>query len=352
MYLEGDDNGIDFNENDFHIEEQDMVRARIQELQNEIKALVIHLRVPRAVGLGMVLAGLAGQRGLGAIGMAALGSAGFYAGMKSELNEEQKRRIIDRIMERQGELERLMRKDEIEDKRIGGIMNAGDLMQYQYESYPFAGKWEELFGEPSKTFHCMVFGKPKQGKSIFAVQFANYLSEFGPVLYVAAEEGFSATLQKKIRDYGSNPNLDFADYRSYEQIESCLRNSDYKFCVIDSINFINLTPEDIEELKAQNPTMAFVTIQQATKNGSARGSQQFAHNCDMVVEVINGVAHHMGRFQGASEMQVWENAQESKRGPVRGPKPANNDMQQMEMDFGHANFTDEVSGDVDFSNWG
>jgi hypothetical protein len=59
---------------------------------------------------------------------------------------------------------------------------------------------------------------------------------------------------------------------------------------IDSVNYIRITPEDVEDIKAENPQTAFITIQQATKNGNFRGSQEFAHNCDMVIRVEAGMA--------------------------------------------------------------
>lgn len=186
-------------------------------------------------------------------------------------------------------------------------MSADELRDYTYRSYPFDGKYKALIGQPARSFHMMVFGRPKQGKSIFCFQLAKYLTKFGKVLYIAAEEGFSATLQQKLTEFGAvNQNLYFANYRNFEQIRENLKGSDYEFVVIDSINFINLEPEDVETLKAENKEKAFITIQQATKNGAFRGSQQFAHNCDIIIEVVEGVANHTGRYAAPSEMQIFD----------------------------------------------
>ena len=83
--------------------------------------------------------------------------------------------------------------------------------------------------------------KFKNGKSIWSFQFANYLTRFGKVLYIAAEEGFSATLQQKLVEFGGiSDNMYFANYRNFEQIREALKQNDYEFVVVDSINFINL----------------------------------------------------------------------------------------------------------------
>ena len=225
----------------------------------------------------------------------------------------------------------------------GGIMSAYDLMNYTYQKYGFSGRWGDFVGQPSIKFHAMIYGRPKQGKSILAFQWAKYLSEnFGRVLYVASEEGFSVTLQKKVVDFATdNNNLDFANFRDFQQIRSAVSAGDYRFVFIDSVNYIRITPEDVELIKEENPRTAFITIQQATKSGQFRGSQQFAHNCDIIIQVEAGVAYHQGRFQEGTEMQVFDgpeknqNAQntESASGAgVQGQMIAD-DYGQMELSF-------------------
>jgi predicted ATP-dependent serine protease len=168
----------------------------------------------------------------------------------------------------------------------------------------------------------MVFGLPKAGKSIFSVQFAKYLSEnFGRVLYVASEEGFSKTLQKKVQDFGGNKNLFFANFREFEQIKTALENDVFEFVFIDSVNFIKITPEQVEELKNANPHSSFITIQQATKEGQFRGSQEFAHNCDIIVKIDAGIASQQGRFKEPTEMNVFEGPETSSQEPEKGEKP-------------------------------
>ena len=192
----------------------------------------------------------------------------------------------------------------------------------------------------------MIYGRPKQGKSILSVQFAQYLSQhFGRVLYVASEEGFSVTLQNKIKEFAmDNPNLDFANFRTYEQIREALHIRKYQFVFIDSVNFIKITPEDIEDLKADNKNTAFITIQQATKNGNFRGSQEFAHNCDAVIRVEAGKAFHQGRFQEPTEMDVFDKPEEKKTSsPMVGEtKKGSNNTAQMDL-FSADDFTNESS---------
>ena len=300
-------------------------------IQAHISSLKAKLEYPPAIRMG-ILGGIVGTYFGGKAGTAIGALSGLYLGSKQKIEGVEREVILNQISALQDELRRVAQSGELTEGEISGIMNSQELMNYKYDSYTFSGKWHDLIGDPGKRFHMMVFGRPKQGKSIFCVQFANYFSQnFGPVLYVAAEEGFSVTLQKKIREFGmANNNMDFANYRNYEQIRAALQAKPYKLVFIDSVNFIKITPEQIEELKAENPQTAFVTVQQATKGGQFRGSQEYAHNCDIIIEVIAGIAHQQGRYQVHSEMPIFEGPEQK-----QAEKPAEMaEVSEMSPEYG------------------
>jgi len=282
-------------------------------IQGHIASLQAKLEYPPAVRLA-ILGGIVGTYFGGGFGTAAGALGGFLLGNKQKVEGVDREVILNQISALQDELRKVAESGQLTEGEISGIMNSAELMNYKYDCYAFSGKWHDLLGDPGKRFHMMVFGRPKQGKSIFCVQFANYFSQnFGPVLYVAAEEGFSVTLQNKIREFGmANKNMDFANYRNYEQIKAALQAKPYRCVFIDSVNFIKITPEQIEELKAENPNTAFVTVQQATKGGQFRGSQEYAHNCDIIIEVIAGIANQQGRYQVHSQMPIFEDPEAKK----------------------------------------
>ncbi len=321
--------------------------SQLPEVQKENIGKAISVSVSPKISHTIALAGLARHYFGAGMPMVIGGALGYLLGSKTSIPPEQKSAIIQDILKSQDEL-RNNDEDGFNEEMGGdrGIMSSSELVNHTYVKYPFFGKWEQFVGQPSKNFHAMIYGRPKQGKSILAVQLAQYLSEnFGRVLYIAAEEGFSVTLQKKVAEFAqNNPNLDFANYRDFKQIKEALHVRKYNFVFIDSVNFIKITPEDIEDLKAQNKNTAFITIQQATKNGNFRGSQEFAHNCDMVIRVEAGQASHQGRFQEPTEMAVFDKPEENstnKKAPTNiGAEKS--DSSQLDLfandDFTEANF--------------
>lgn len=269
----------------------------------------ISVSIPPKISYAVSLAGVCKHYFGGGVPQVIGGVIGYIIGSKAEVDAKTKHDIISDIIHSQAQANQQMQGMGYDsDEPSDGIMSSSDLLKYDYQKYPFGDKWGDFVGEPSINFHAMIYGRPKQGKSILAVQWAKYLSEnFGRVLYVASEEGFSVTLQKKVMEFAmDNDNLDFANFRDFNQIKNAVNQGHYRFVFIDSVNYIRITPEDVEDIKAENPQTAFITIQQATKNGNFRGSQEFAHNCDMVIRVEGGIAAHQGRFQEPTEMAVFE----------------------------------------------
>ena len=181
-----------------------------------------------------------------------------------------------------------------------------ELLEKKFDILEFEGKFLELIGKPSKIFHAIVWGLPKGGKSNFAIRFADYLREyFGKVVYIAAEEGESVTLQEKFKDIGGS-KVTIIESRNRDDIREYLKSKDYNFAFIDSINNAGIDSEYLEQLKKENPLKSFIAIVQATKQGNFKGDQSLTHNSDFIIMVSEGVAHHHGRFNVVSEVKIFD----------------------------------------------
>jgi hypothetical protein len=298
---------LDFNDLDA-IDYEGQLQAKKDKLNAEIRMLSSQIAFPPAIR-NAVAVGAIGKHYIGGIvPMIAGAIVGYKLSKQKNLSEFDKQIILNKISNKHKQLQALEKADARNTSEIEGIMSSADLVDYDYKKYPFTGKWKKFIGEPSIGFHAMVFGIPKSGKSILCTQMAKYMSDnFGSVLYVAAEEGFSMTLQNKLKEFGmASENLHYANFREYEQIRTALQNNEFAFVFLDSVNFMKITPEQMRELKAENPQTAFITIQQATKDGKFRGSQEYAHDADVIINVANGIATQQGRFCEPSMMRVFK----------------------------------------------
>lgn len=184
------------------------------------------------------------------------------------------------------------------------LMNSIDFAKLHFNSIGFTGKWLNLIGDPSPGFTAMVFGRPKMGKSYLCVDFAGYLARnHGMVLYVANEEKLDATLQMKLNDKDvKHENLFVSDYLPEDL-------SKFQFIILDSVNKLGLSPQDLENLKRKNPGKSFIFIFQTTKDGKFKGANSYQHDVDVVIEVPErGRATQFGRFNQGGEMSIFEDA--------------------------------------------
>ncbi|MDP3557180.1 MAG: hypothetical protein Q8T03_07385 [Bacteroidota bacterium] len=184
----------------------------------------------------------------------------------------------------------------------GKIMSSMDFANMEFSTIGLKDKWLEFIGDPAPGFTAMVYGRPKMGKSYLCVDFAGYLARnHGKVLYVAKEEKLDATLQKKLKDKDvAHPNLFVAD--------NLPKNlSEYQFVILDSVNKLELNPKDLEKLKADNPGVSFIYVFQTTKEGKFRGTNEFQHDVDVIIEVPEkGIAIQNGRFNQGGEMRIFD----------------------------------------------
>jgi hypothetical protein len=171
------------------------------------------------------------------------------------------------------------------------IITSKELKEMDYKCLNFQNKWKELFGLPAVIFHAVVHGKPGEGKSTFCIQFANYLAEnFGNVVYISGEEGFSKTLRDKVvLTRAESPFLFFSNLNSFDEIKEKIENK-FHFIFIDSLDTLRIDSIKLKELRERFPNSAFITISQSTKDGKMRGSQEIVHDADIALIVQDRMA--------------------------------------------------------------
>lgn len=159
------------------------------------------------------------------------------------------------------------------------------LKNKHFKTLAFLDKWKELVGTPEANFCMMVYGKPGHGKSYFTLEFSEYLaSNFGMILFNSSEEGASLSLKNKIVNFKMD-NIYLGNAMNLNSLQVLLAQSAYKFVIIDSINHMNITAEDLRKLRGLHPTKAFICILQATKSGDFKGSNEFEHDADISIKI-------------------------------------------------------------------
>lgn len=179
--------------------------------------------------------------------------------------------------------------EEINDKKTPKTekktrLSGRDIQAMTYPQYKFSSEWSEFLGNPSKPFNFMIYGDAKAGKSFFCFQFAQYLTTFGEVVYISAEEGIGDTVKRKI-EVTQAYDVFVVPAQSKEEIVKEIKTYDYKFVFIDSVTKLQMEAEDFEALRKEFNNVSFVAILQTNKSNDFAGDKVWAHNTDAILRV-------------------------------------------------------------------
>ncbi|MCF8255535.1 MAG: DNA repair protein RadA [Bacteroidia bacterium] len=134
----------------------------------------------------------------------------------------------------------------------------------------------------------MVWGQPGNGKTVWLLNFAQYLAEKlkQRVLYIANEEWNRSTLTEKINQFKiGNENLKIT--KDLESVKSAgLSVNDFDVVFFDSINSLGFDLKQYKKFAEENPGKIYILIVQSTKDGDFRGGKDWEHEVDIAGEIV------------------------------------------------------------------
>lgn len=177
----------------------------------------------------------------------------------------------------------------VNDELLEGVTSAADYKKNDINAIDFVGSWKYLLGNPSPNFYKIVTGSPGNGKTTYSVQFADYFAKnHGKVLYFPAEQfGNDKDFQNLLKRVKAS-KFDIqrkANECSVRNIIGLVRRGNYKMIVLDSVNYMKISSEDIQTIRTEIPSLAIVAVMQSTKDGNFRGGQEYKHDCNIFVKI-------------------------------------------------------------------
>lgn len=171
-------------------------------------------------------------------------------------------------------------------------VNIDDLMKMEFKYYDMSGDfWGLAFGERVQDpFNVIAYGSPGGGKTTMSLMFADYFGrKFGKVKYLSAEMGLSNSLKDMVKRLGMTSKKVFFDKskKPLNELINELKKGHFKMLIIDSANFVGYSAEDIEMIKNSVQGLSTFIILQSTKDGKFRGANDYAHNADVILKVVD-----------------------------------------------------------------
>ncbi|MDB5243445.1 MAG: sms [Spirosoma sp.] len=169
------------------------------------------------------------------------------------------------------------------------VMTATELQGMTFDLLTLNDYYVSLFGRPARGFAMALYGLPGHGKSTFAMELAYDLATAnGKGIYISAEEGYSQSLQEKCRSFKTD-HLLFSDHSTLVSIKAMLQRTQYDIVVLDSIQQIGISPDELTSLLNENPRTSFIYILQVRKDGEFKGDNRYAHDADIQLRLVKYV---------------------------------------------------------------
>lgn len=130
------------------------------------------------------------------------------------------------------------------------------LQNKDFKTLPFTGVWYDSFGCPARDCKWFIYAKSGSGKTSFMIQLAAYMANFyKKVGYVSIEEGISESFKKAVRratvDKATLSRIYLYDRAPLDELKAEIETRKaVKFWIIDSIDSLQMTPQDVIEITA------------------------------------------------------------------------------------------------------
>jgi predicted ATP-dependent serine protease len=161
-----------------------------------------------------------------------------------------------------------------------------EITRMPYKAAALSPKWREFLGHvpADEQFSVLLAGPAGTGKSTLCMQLAKEFTRLGHVLYVCAEERTkTGTLRLRAKLLGiSSSRIWLHDTVHYAEVCEQLDTGKYKFCVIDSIQEMDIEDEALMQILDRYPRVVFVFVAQVDwTEKQSRGSSKWRHKVDI-----------------------------------------------------------------------
>ncbi|MCF6184226.1 MAG: hypothetical protein L3J56_06310 [Bacteroidales bacterium] len=174
----------------------------------------------------------------------------------------------------------------------------------------FTDEWLALIGKPEVKGSWFIWGNSGNGKTIFSVKLAKYLSTFGRVLYNSLEEGLSASLKRafKLAEVSGKDKITLLDKEPMNELAERLRKrKSPKFIIIDSFQYTGLNAMTYKQLTNEFSNKLFIFVSHADgKQPSGRTAKTVHYDANVKIWIDGFKAFSKSRYGGTEPLTIWE----------------------------------------------
>lgn len=178
-------------------------------------------------------------------------------------------------------------------------INIKQLKQRKYTPVEL-GEYSHLLGDIDGKCTIMCYGSSGSGKSTFVVKLADYLAgKYGKVIYNSHEEKLNKSLQQRVQNLNiSNANLYFAPAWDFETLMEKILKLKYRVVVIDSVQYMKFTYEQLIQLKERfkKRNIILILVSFGSALGKTDGADKLLFASDIKMHFQQGILTSVSRY--------------------------------------------------------
>lgn len=197
------------------------------------------------------------------------------------------------------------------------VYSLSAVKDMNYEEVPLAKEYIDLMGDIDPRAVMMAYGPSGSGKSVWVMKFADHFADtIGKAFYNSHEEGKNKSI--KLRAHAHNiggKNVFIAPRYSFRHMMMKLKTSYYRMIVIDSVQFMRFTFEQLEELMTylKKRKVIILMVSFGKSLGVTRGADDLLHTCDVKLFFEQGKVTCISRYLDEPREQVLFTPKKSKK---------------------------------------
>lgn len=176
-----------------------------------------------------------------------------------------------------------------------------------FKTFGFEGVFRDTLGNPETSGVWIIYGPEKHGKTWLSIKLAEYLSSFGKVLYISAEEGTGQAFVdtcKRVKLDSANRDLQFSEYIEIEKLhEKLSKRKAPKVVFLDNVTVYqdDLKYGGFRRLKDKHPNTLFVFVAHEERNEPYTATGKLIKKLANIIIRVQGLACFVsGRCPGGT----------------------------------------------------
>lgn len=196
--------------------------------------------------------------------------------------------------------------------KVPPLYSVADIEKKHFKTLPFEGDWKDLIGTPEVAGCWIIWGLSGNGKTRFALQLAKYMATFQRVYYNTLEEGMKLSFKNALNANNMKSVGNRFGYHKenlYQMRKRLEQKRSPNIIIIDSLQYLNPTREEVKHLLDDFPNKLFIFISHA-QGLQPKGeiADEVRYHSDVKIRVHQFLASpaETTRYGGFKPMIIWE----------------------------------------------